>query len=238
MFLYGKNSVCERLKVNPKSIRKIFLQVDFNAPHIEKLIKNAKIPVKRVSQNELSKIKHVQSSQGIIAQAGEFEYAHFEDLMSSSKSRRLALIFLDRIFDPQNLGAIIRSAACFGGFGIVIPKHKACAVTETVLRVACGGENFTPIAMVSNLANVLLEAKKSGYWAVGSMLGGGEDINSVKLPYPLCFVLGSEGEGVRWGLEKHLDLKVHIPMKGAPLSFNVTAAAAIFFHEITRRRDV
>lgn len=234
MFLYGKNSVFERLKANPGSIKKIFLRTDFNAPHIEKLISANNIAVRRVSKRELYRIKPADVLGGIVALVDNFSYADFGDLIKRPK--QLSFIFLDRIFDPQNLGAIMRTAACFGGFALVIPKHKGCQVTEAAVHVASGGENFTPVAMVSNLTNALIEAKKCGWWIVGAVVEGGQDINNIDLPFPLCLVLGSEGEGIRYGLKKHLDIKVHIPMKGAPLSLNVGGAAAIFCHEIARQR--
>jgi len=234
MFLYGKNSVFERLKADPKSIKKVFLREDFSNPHIEKLIKSNNIPARRVTRKELLKIKRADSLQGIIAQTEKFGYADFDDLLL--KEKQLSFIFLDRVFDPQNLGSIIRTAGCFGEFAIVIPKHKACEVTEAVLHVACGAENFTPVAMVSNLANALIEAKKKGWWVVGGVVGEGQSLNGVNLPFPLCLVLGSEGKGVRYGLQKHLDIKVRIPMEGAPLSFNIGGACAIFCYEIARQR--
>ena len=236
MFLYGKNSVFERLKANPQSIKKIFLEEDFSAPHIEELIESTKIITKRVSKKELLRIKHADSLQGIVASVEIFKYVDLEDLLNRSKDEQLSLIFLDRLFDPQNLGAIIRTTACFGKFAVVIPKHKACEVTEAVLHVASGGENYTPVTMVSNLTNALLTAKKKGWWVVGAVTEGGEDISSVNLPFPLCFVLGSEGKGIRYGIEKHLDTKTHIPMQGAPLSFNVATSCAIFCHQISLSR--
>ena len=235
LFLYGKNSVFERLKNNPQTIKKIFLKNDFNLPEIEKLIKISKIPVERISQDKLWRIKPV-SCGGIIAAADNFQYSYFEDLILKPKAEALALIFLDRIFDPQNLGAIIRTAACFGSFGIIIPKHKACEVTDTVLHVASGGENYVPIAKVSNLTNTLLKAKEAGWWAIGTTTSGGTDISAGKLSYPLCLILGSEGKGMRYGLSKHIDLALNIPMPGARLSFNVTAACAIFCYEIIRQK--
>jgi len=236
MFLYGKNSVFERLKANPQSIKKIFLEENFSASHIEELIKSRKVTAKRVSKKELLKIKHADSLQGIVATVARFEYEDLEDLLNEPKDEQLSLIFLDRVFDPQNLGAIIRTTACFGKFAVVIPKHKACEVTDAVLHVASGGENFTPVVMVSNLTNALLSAKKKGWWVVGAVTKGGEDISSVRLPFPLCFVLGSEGEGIRYGIEKNLDIKAHIPMRGASLSFNVATSCAIFCYEISKSR--
>jgi 23S rRNA (guanosine2251-2'-O)-methyltransferase len=233
MFLYGKNSVLERLKINPKSIKKIFLDDNFNLSDIEKLIEINNIPAVRISANELGKIKHADNLQGIIAKIDKFEYTPFEDLLNKD----LTLIFLDRIYDPQNLGAIIRTTACFGGFGIIIPKFNACEVNETVLHVASGGENYIHISMVTNLSNAINLAKENGYWIMGADASGdAEDINKVSFPFPLGLVLGSEGKGIRYGVEKHLDLKVHIPMYGAKLSFNVVIACAIFCHEIAKQR--
>lgn len=236
MFLYGKNSVLERLKANSKSIRKIFVQENFNAPDIMKIIKSANIPHKRVTERELFRIKRADRLQGIIAEVNKFSYTPFEKLLYRSAEKRLSFIFLDSINDPHNLGSIIRIAACFGGFAIVIPKHSACEVNETVLHVASGGENFIPVSMVTNLATALIEAKKAGYWTAGAVVEGGEDINNATLPFPLCLVLGSEGKGIRYGLKKQFDLKVSLPMRGAPLSFNVAMACAIFAHEIAKQR--
>ena len=151
----------------------------------------------------------------------------------------ITLIFLDRVYDPQNLGSIIRTAACFGGFAVVIPKHKACQVTETVLHVAQGGENHVPVVMVTNISKAIEEAKESGYWIVGAVTSDdAQDIDKVSLSFPVGFVLGSEGEGVRYGVQKHIDLKARIPMRGESLSFNVTVACAIFCYQIIRDKDI
>lgn len=236
MYLYGKHSVYERLRSNPASIQRIFLDKDFAEPQLESLIARSRIPTQRLTKKALFNIKRSDSLQGIIAKVDAFTYANFDDLLHAGADKKYSFIFLDRIFDPQNLGAILRLASCFGGFAVVIPKHHACEVTETVLHVACGGENFTPVAQVVNLRNALLSAKESGYWVYGAVLDTAQDLTSTKLIFPLCIVLGCEGTGVRYGLQKHLDVRVTIPMPGTQLSFNVTAACAIFCYEITRQR--
>jgi 23S rRNA (guanosine2251-2'-O)-methyltransferase len=149
--------------------------------------------------------------------------------------KKISLIFLDSISDPQNLGSIIRTAACFGDFAVVLPKHGACEVNDTVLHVASGGENFVPVAMVTNLSSALIQAKEAGYWTVGTVVEGGEVLHKVSLPFPLCLVLGSEGRGIRQGLHNQLDIKVNLPMK-AQLSFNVAVSCAIFCYEISRQK--
>jgi len=235
--LHGRNSVFEKLKTNPHTIKKIFLQDNFNVPHIEKLIKENSIPIERLPHQQLERIKHTKDLQGIVASVDNFEYVPFDDLLNSSKDKQLTLLFLDRINDPHNLGVIIRTAACFGRLAIIIPKFEACEVNETVQHVASGGENYVPISIVTNLSDAIMDAKNCGYWIMGTVVADdSKDINKVDFPFPLGIVLGSEGKGIRHGLQKYLDVRVRIPMTGAKLSFNVNIACAILCHEISKQR--
>ncbi len=236
MYLYGKNSVMERLKADPKSIRNVYIQDNFNAPNIIKAISSAKIPVQKVNEKELTRIKRADRLQGIVAEIEKYKYTPFEELLRNSNDGPVSFIFLDGLNDPHNLGSIMRIAACFGGFAIVIPEHGSCEITEAVMHVSSGGENFVPVSKVTNLSTALLKAKKAGYWAVGTVVENGEDINKSTLPFPICLVLGTEGKGIRYGIQKHLDMNITLPMKGAALSFNVAMACAIFTHEIAKQR--
>lgn len=236
MFLYGKNSVLERIKVNPGSIKRIYLRDNFKDPKLTELIRSANIPTEYVSEKKLTRIKRADRLQGIVAEIGDYRCTPYPELLNQNKYKNFTHIFLDRINDPHNLGSIIRSAACFGRFGVVIPKHNACEVNETVLHVASGGENYIPVSLHTNLSLALREAKDHGFWVAGTVVEGGEDLNRTSLPFPLCLVMGSEGKGIRYGLEKQLDLKITLPMEGAALSFNVAMAAAIFCYEIDRQR--
>ncbi|MFC1666573.1 23S rRNA (guanosine(2251)-2'-O)-methyltransferase RlmB [Candidatus Omnitrophota bacterium] len=240
MYLYGKNSILERLKIAPKTIKKISLQKNFDAPHILNLIDSIGIHTERVSEKELAKIKRADRLQGIVAEVDKFQYADFEELLNrrpdAQSDERLSFICLDNLNDPHNLGSIIRISACFGGFAVIIPRHRSCEVTDAVMHVASGGENFIPVSMVTNMTTALIKAKDAGYWIVGAVVENGEDINNRSLPFPICLVLGSEGKGIRHGIDKHLDLKSSLPMKGAALSFNVAMACAIFCHEIAKQR--
>ncbi len=236
MFLYGRNSVFERLKNNPKTIKRVFLQDNFSDLEIKELIKVKRVSSKSVSKKELYRIKNADSLQGVVAEVEEFQYPDLADLIN--KDDQLSFIFLDRILDPQNLGSIIRTTACLGGFAIAIPKHRACEVTEATLRVASGGENFVPILKLTNFTNTLLELKKSGFWIGGTFPGQGQNLASVDLPFPLAIVLGSEGQGIRYGLKKHLDLKLQIPMEEGVPSLNIASACAIFCYEVVKQRKL
>ncbi len=237
MYLYGKNSVLERVKVNTGSIRQVFIQDNFKNNDLVKLLKSEKIPVKTVSERDLLRIKRADRLQGIAAEIDVFKYTPFDDLLNRGKERGLTLIFLDGLNDPHNLGSIMRTAACFSGFALIIPEHASCEVNDTVMHVASGGENFVQVAMVTNLSGALIKAKKAGYWVVGTVVSEGQDINETSLPFPMCLVLGTEGKGIRYGVQKHLDLKITLPMKGAQLSLNVAMAFAIFAQEITRQKS-
>ena len=236
MYLYGKNSVLERLKADPESIRQIFIQDNFRSPDIMKSIRSSGVPFKSVDEKNLLKIKRADRLQGIVAETDRFTYTPLDELLHVSGDKRRSFIFLDGLNDPHNLGAIMRIAACFGGFALVIPEHGSCEVNDTVIHVASGGENFVPVSRVTNLAQALIKAKKAGYWAAGTVVENGQDIHSASLPFPLCLVLGAEGKGIRYGIQKHLDLSITVPMKGARLSFNVAMACAIFAYEIAKQR--
>lgn len=238
MFLYGKNSIIERLKKNPQTIRGVFVDEDFSEATIEKSIHAHKIPLRRLTKDKLLKIKRAENIQGIIAEVDNFKYEDFDELVNTKDGLKRVLIFLDRVYDPQNLGALMRTAACFGGFAIVIPKHKACGVNETVLHVACGAENYIPVSLVSNISVSIISAKKSGYWIMGAVVEReAKVLSEIDLPFPLGIVFGSEGEGVRYGVEKHIDIKATIPMHEANLSYNVSIAGAIFCYEINKQRQ-
>ena len=232
--LYGRNSVGERLRKNPATISKIIIADNFHSKEISQLIKKHRIRFQILPVSHFNKFKPQANLQGIIAFVKEFQYSFLDDILLSSYKRNLLL--LDRITDPQNLGSIIRTCACLGNFGIILPKFHSCKITDAVLRVACGGENYTPIAQVSNLANALIKIKKAGYWVVASVPGGNaKNIYDADIPLPAAIILGSEGRGIRPGLEKYFDLEVKIPMPEAKLSLNVAVSAAIFCYEASRR---
>ncbi|NQT06827.1 MAG: 23S rRNA (guanosine(2251)-2'-O)-methyltransferase RlmB [Candidatus Omnitrophica bacterium] len=237
--LYGRNSIRERLKADPASVKKVFLRDNLNVSQIEELIKENNIPSERVSSERLTSMRpaKVKDLQGVLARVNRFKYAPFDELVRKSNKARKNIIFLDRISDPHNLGVIIRIAACFGDFAIVIPKFNSCEVNETVLHVASGGDNYCPICMVPNISNAIVRAKEQGYCIMGTLVGDeAADIDKIDIPSPVGLVLGSEGAGIKQGIKRHLDLKARIPMKGADLSFNVSIACAIFCHEISKKR--
>jgi 23S rRNA (guanosine2251-2'-O)-methyltransferase len=235
MFLYGKNSVKERLLKYPKTIKTILLQSEFKDKSILFLIKQNKIPIKYRTEKELLRMKKADRIQGIIAEIEKFQYKDINMFFKKKSIEKPLILFLDKLNDPHNLGSVIRICACFGNIVICIPKHKACPVNETVLHVASGGENYVNICAVANLSNTLVAAKKHGYWIAGADVAAGQSLAKETLPAPLGLILGSEWDGISTGLKKYIDVSVTIPMKGAELSLNVAMACAIFCYEISKK---
>lgn len=236
MYLYGKNAATERLKANPSSVKKVLLIEGFDKKELLDLIAENNIEIEKVPKAKFMRMKKADRVQGVIALIDKFQYEPFDRLLKEALNKKKQIVFLDRLNDPQNLGVIIRSLACLGGFSLVIPEHESCDVNETVLHVASGGENYLSISKVGNLSKALIKAKEKGFWAAGTVVEGGQDIAKTEFPFPLCLVMGSEGHGIRHGVRKHLDLQVTLPMQGADLSFNVAIATSIFCYEISKQR--
>jgi len=161
----------------------------------------------------------------------------YSDLLDQAKKKGLSLLFLDNLKDPQNLGAIIRSIACLGDFAIVLPKKESVGVTETVFRVASGGDNYVLISRVPNLSSAIAIAKNQGFWIVGSVVEGGEDLLEKPLPFPIGLVVGSEQKGIRDVVKKQIDIKITIPMKQPRLSLNAAQATTILCYEIAKQKN-
>jgi 23S rRNA (guanosine2251-2'-O)-methyltransferase len=237
MKVYGKNPVIERLKADPKSIQKLYVENGHpDAGYIYSKAKKWGIPVHAMTAGKMDKISRNLNAQGVMAEIGDYLYIDFSELVDRALLKKMSLVFLDGITDPQNLGGILRSLACLGGFGAVLPSHDSVSVTEAVLRVACGGDNFVPVAKVSNLGKAIKEAKDAGFFVAGTTVKDGVDLRSAVFQFPLGLVIGSEQKGIRPVIEKYIDMKITLPMAQPRLSLNAAHATAIFCYEISKQR--
>jgi 23S rRNA (guanosine2251-2'-O)-methyltransferase len=146
------------------------------------------------------------------------------------------LLILDGIEDPQNLGALVRTAECTGVHGIILPKHHAAPVTSTVVKASAGATEHVAMTEVTNITAALEELKKSGYWIVG--LDGASDRLFTDVDYtpPVGLVIGNEGKGIRRLVREHCDHLVRIPLFGRIESLNASVAGALAMYEVTRNR--
>ena len=137
---------------------------------------------------------------------------------------------LDQIQDPQNLGAICRSAECAGATGVVIGERRSAEVTPAVCKASAGAVEHLPIAQVRNIADFLGEAKSAGVWCYGADGDAPLSYEAVDFEGPVALVLGSEGRGLRPRVASACDVLVAIPLRGRIESLSVGAAAAVLLY--------
>lgn len=237
MKLFGRNPIMERLRTAPSTINKLHVQLGLQGiSAIKKKANQRGIPIVSVPKSKIQKIGRNMNTQGVVADVIDYLYVDYGQLIREAITNNDVLIFLDNVQDPQNLGAIIRSLACLGGFGIVLPKHESVKVTESVLRVASGGDNYVPIARVANLGKAIRAAKDAGIYILGTVITGGTPLDKVDLPFPVGVVIGSEEKGIRDVTQKEIDVAVSIPMGVQTMSFNAAHATTVLCYEITRQR--
>jgi 23S rRNA (guanosine2251-2'-O)-methyltransferase len=176
--------------------------------------------------------------QGAVHQGVALRGAVLEDagLADFAPARGAVLLMLDQVTDPQNVGAILRSAAAFGAVGVVLQDRHAPKLTGALAKAAAGAVDRIATAHVVNLARALDELTDAGWRAVGLAGAGGRPLADVLDGAPTVLVLGSEGEGLRRLVAEHCDELAAIPMPGGFESLNVSAAAAIALYEAARPR--
>jgi 23S rRNA (guanosine2251-2'-O)-methyltransferase len=164
---------------------------------------------------------------------------YLEDIFENALKRNEApfLLILDRIEDPRNLGALIRTGDAAGIHGMIISKHESSGLTAAVAKAASGAIEYMPIVQVSNLAMMCEKLKKMGVWLFGADEEGEQQWNKADFTLPSAILLGSEGKGLKNILEKKCDFHISIPMRGHVSSLNVAAAGAILMYEVVRQRN-
>ena len=246
--VYGRNAVIQLLK-SGKSIDKLFVQSGQKEGSITMIFAEAvkkSIPIIEVERTKLDSMINNSAHQGVIALASEKEYCSVEDILQIAEERgeKPFILIADKIMDPHNLGAIIRTAECAGVHGIIIPKRNAAGVSPIVVKTSAGASIHMAIAKVANIANTLEELKEKGVWIFSSSsdLSDSEnsaeikDYNDADYDIPLAFVVGNEGEGLSPIIIQKSDFLVNIPMAGKIESLNVSCASAILMYEAARQR--
>ena len=235
MVIYGINPVAEAVRAG-YPVLKVFVDEGFrDREKILPLLKKKGIKVVKASKKKLFNVARTEKHQGIVAIVSPVEPVDFGELLERTISTRGCLLFLDRIEDPHNLGAIFRSADAFGVTGIVLPKDRSASITETVVKASTGAVFYVPFAIVGSFVNALREFKEAGGWLVG-LEAGGKSVTGYSFPFPLGLVAGSEGKGISRSTLKQLDDVVSIPMKGHVNSLNVSNAVAIGLYLVSQQQ--
>lgn len=186
------------------------------------------------SADEVTRRCGSDGHQGVCAEVSEYRYASVDQLL---EHERALIVALDQVQDPQNLGAICRSAECAGAAGVVLPERRAAEVTPAVCKASAGAVEHLPLAQVRNLADFLADAKARGFWCYGAAGDAGLDYRQVELDGPVVLVMGSEGRGLRPRVASACDALISIPLRGRIESLSVSAAAAVLLYAAAAARD-
>ncbi|MFK7776604.1 MAG: 23S rRNA (guanosine(2251)-2'-O)-methyltransferase RlmB [Gimesia sp.] len=238
-WIWGRNAVMETLIAGFWPMWELHLseQLDLDEKRrAEERANHLSIPVYFSSNKYLTQQCRAGDHQGMIAKMAPFPYSSAEELIQQRPSSPLYLI-LDRIQDPYNLGAIIRSAEILGTHGIFIGKDEQCEVTSLVCRTSAGAVNRIPIAEATNLPQLCRLLVESGISIVGTAMHAPDIISNYDFHQPTAIVVGNEGTGISEGLLVECSQLVQIPQQGKTDSLNVSISAAIMLYEASRQRN-
>jgi len=210
------------------------------SPRFLQLLREAKASgalVEEVTWARLGQISGGAVHQGIVMQPAAAETLDLDSLIEGCRGLGEAplLLAVDGLTDPQNLGAIVRSAEALGAHGLVLPQRRNAGLTGTVAKVAAGALEHLPIARVVNLNRSLEALQQEGYRVIGLAGEGHVSLEEADLDGPLVVVTGSEGDGLSLLTRRHCDQLVRIPLRGATPSLNASVATALLLYEVARR---
>jgi len=240
--LYGINPVREALSAGLELTRILLAEGrgGADAAELKRLAAERGTRVDIVERRALDRLCGHGRHQGVAAAVRPFAYAGIEAVLANrhpAAAEDLVLI-LDGILDPQNLGALIRTAHCFGANGIVIPARRASPVTAAAVKASAGAALHTPVAVEENLVRTVEMLKSRGFWVYGADASASARIGAMELSGRIALVVGAEGKGIRPLLRSKCDVLVSIPMMGKIDSLNVSVATGILLFEISKRRHI
>jgi 23S rRNA (guanosine2251-2'-O)-methyltransferase len=223
----GVHCVEEMLKAHPERIVKICLARELSEGFQKKCPPT--IPIIAMEKEQLTKLVHSSSHQSVIAYIRKRPALDCKGFLQKLKGKEESIVLmLDSIYDPQNFGALLRVAECFGVDGVVWSKNRGASITPVVTKASSGASELIDKVEVSNLAQAMKLFQDEGYVAIGADLVDAENFYEFETPGRILLIMGSEGKGLQPLLRKQCDFRVMIPMKGRIQSLNVAQAAAVF----------
>ncbi|HEY3084754.1 MAG TPA: 23S rRNA (guanosine(2251)-2'-O)-methyltransferase RlmB [Candidatus Dormibacteraeota bacterium] len=228
--IHGRNAVLEAARAG--RVLKVYQAAGLgHDPRLEELSRIA--PVEVVHPQRLDAMAP-GVNQGVAAELKPRREWTLKQLLDRSPS---LLVALDSILDPQNLGAILRTAEIAGAEGAIIPEHRSAPLSPAAVKASSGASELLAIARVSGLPSAIAETKRAGIWCValdprGEMLAWDFDFTQ-----PVCVVVGNEGAGVQRLVKERCDARVRLPVAGTIASLNASAAAAALLYEVMRQRS-
>jgi 23S rRNA (guanosine2251-2'-O)-methyltransferase len=237
--LFGFHAVGVRIRIAPRSVLELHVDAsrrDSRMQHFVARAEEAGVRLVESDDQRLQKLSGSHRHQGVVERVALLPRSNsLDDTLDAVAGPPLVLV-LDGVTDPHNLGACLRVADGAGAHAVVAPKDHAVGVNATVAKVASGAAETMPYFMVTNLARTLNELKERDIRVIGTAEDAPRSIYELDLSGPLALVFGAEGTGMRQLTSRTCDELVHLPMRGAVESLNVSVASGVCLYEAARQR--
>lgn len=238
-YVSGKHPVYHLITAERRRVHRIYFQkgLEKQEQGLVTIASRKKIPFQFVEAGQLDKKAGAQvNHQGVVAESDPYPYKEVEELWDENH-----LLVLDEVQDPQNLGALCRSAALFDFGGIIIPETHAAAIGPGACHASVGAVEYLKIARVSSVASILEILKKKNYWVYGADGNATKSLEEENFPEKVVLVIGAEEKGLRRLVRERCDLLLKIPMNrdktgGEIDSLNASVAGGVFLYEIFRQK--
>jgi 23S rRNA (guanosine2251-2'-O)-methyltransferase len=236
----GRRAVAEILRYVPSDIERLLVT---NSEATDRVLgdlcataKAAHIEIVAVRIDELTRIAGSESHQGIVALLRPIQFATWQNILQIPETDPALVLLVDGVQDPQNFGAILRTAECFGVAAVIWSRNRSSGITPVVSKSACGATRLLPLIEIANLRDSALKLREVGFWwVVADGTPGAIDMRDFEFPKRTALIVGSEGEGVQPLIRKEADFVVSIPMFGKIESLNVAQATAVLLSEYRRQ---
>jgi 23S rRNA (guanosine2251-2'-O)-methyltransferase len=238
--LTGIHAVREALAAG-RPVQSVLIARGRHGDRLEEIVRLARrngISIRFEERPQIDRAAGTRDHQGVVALMASETSVSLEDLLAGEGSPAASglLVLLDGVEDPQNLGAVIRTALAAGAGGVVTPERRAAGLTDATVRASAGAAAHLRVARVTNLARAMEEIKEAGYWLVGLDEHAEKRHTDIDLSGPVALVLGGEGKGLHQLVKERCDFLAFIPTSGPVRSLNVSVAAGIVLFEVVRQR--
>ncbi len=243
LLLWGYHPVAEALRAGRREIRALYVIEDQHSRRLEGLAAlavEAGVVLRTADAITLTAMAGHRHHQGVVAEVGPYPPSSVEAILNAAGKAGEApfVLVLDQIVDPQNLGAITRTAHCVGLQGIILPKNRSAPPTAAASKASAGALEHMRLAYVTNLVQTINRLKSAGLWIAGADQRADQSLYDAELTGALALVIGGEEKGIRPLVKKHCDYTIAIPQTGPVGSLNASAAAAVVMYEAFRQRRI
>ncbi len=238
-YIGGRHAVFHAIKAGRRTVHELYCLEGKRAEALADVLtlgQKLSIPVSYVDRKFFDRHLSLETHQGIAALVDDLPWAELSDIISSKNNQKKnRILLIDGVEDPHNLGALLRTALCFGIQGVIWSKKRAAPLTDTAVKAAAGAVEYLSLARVANLVRALEELKQAGYWVYGSAPEATQSLWEEDFPESAALVVGAEGRGLQRLVREHCDILLSIPCQGPVESLNASVAGGIFLSAFCSR---